>query len=94
MYYTKQYYLPLYATDTKLVKPTRTSRNLSNAVSKRNSIMTKSDVGSLQRLFSVPIPFDPNTTNKVDCILYLLYSTLVYPFWHILKLHLNILFTI
>lgn len=76
MYCSKQYYLPLYATDTKLVKPTRTSRNLSNAVSKTNNIMTKSDVGSLQWLFSVPITFDPNTKNTVGCIVYLLYSTL------------------
>lgn len=63
MYYSKQYYLLLYATDTKLVKPT--SQNLSNAVSKKNNIMTKSDVGSLQRLFSVPITFDPNTKIKL-----------------------------
>lgn len=56
--------------------------------------MTKSDVVSLQRLFSVPITFYPNTKNKVDCIVYLVYSTLVNPFWHILKLYLNILFTI
>lgn len=93
MHYSKQYNLHLYSTDTKLVKP-RTSRKLSNAVSKKNNIMTKSDVGSLQRSFSVPITFDPNTKNKVDCIVYLLYSTLVNPFWHVLKLHLNILFTI
>lgn len=65
MYYSKQYYLPLYATDTKWVKPTRTSRNLSNAVSKKNNTMTKSDVVSLQRLFSVPTTFDPNTKIKL-----------------------------
>lgn len=76
------------------MKPTRTSRNLSTAVSKKNNTMTKSDVVSLQRLFSVPITFDPTTKNKVDCIVYLRYSTLVNPFWHILKLYLNILFTI
>lgn len=56
--------------------------------------MTKSYIVSLQRLFGVPITFDPNTKNKVDGIVYLLYSTLVNPFWHILKLYLNILFTI